>query len=462
MHPAQLIVQYRSKKVSVPFQEYDRTTRTSYPALESVALKAITVLAILDFQKPSRSSKTKALIACLERRLTLWRYGNLNELVLEGRTIQQCLPKQHLPRAAQQLARSLFAGNSKAVLRLIAEQSKGRVLRLDDLIHTSNSPPLKVKDILESKHPPALYDSVIHSDPPPSVHPIVFDALDAPTIRTAALHTNGAAGPSGLDAHCWRRLCSFFGGASNELCHFLAKVAVWMRTSFVDPSSVSPLMSCHLIAIDKNPGVRPIGICQTGRRIIAKAELSIVGSDVMEAAGSFHLCAGQPSGTEAAVHAVQMTFQKAETEAVLLVDASNAFNALHRQAALHNIMRLCPSIATILINTYRNPSELFVDGSTIWSQEGNTQGDLLAIPMYALATIPLIQKLSTEVLQVWYADDATAAGKLPSLREWWNRLTTIGPAFGYFYYYSLPCCQGLMTPSVGQLSWLPRKVPQIG
>ena len=33
---------------------------------------------------------------------------------------------------------------------------------------------------------------------------------------------------------------------------------------------------------------------------------------------------------------------------------------------------------------------------------------------------------------MWYADDATTAGKLPSLREWWNRLTTHGPAFGYF------------------------------
>ncbi len=53
------------------------------------------------------------------------------------------------------------------------------------------------------------------------------------------------------------------------------------------------------------------------------------------------------------------------------------------------------------------------------------------MPMYALATVPLIQKLNLEVLQVWYADDATAAGKLPTLREWRNRLTAHGPAFGY-------------------------------
>ena len=37
-------------------------------------------------------------------------------------------------------------------------------------------------------------------------------------------------------------------------------------------------------------------------------------------------------------------------EAVLLIDANNAFNSLNREAALHNIQILCPSFATILIN----------------------------------------------------------------------------------------------------------------
>jgi hypothetical protein len=33
---------------------------------------------------------------------------------------------------------------------------------------------------------------------------------------------------------------------------------------------------------------------------------------------------------------------------------------------------------------------------------------------------------------VWYADDATAAGRLKSLRYWWDKLVTSGPAYGYF------------------------------
>ena len=95
-------------------------------------------------------------------------------------------------------------------------------------------------------------------------------------------------------------------------------------------------------------------------------------------------------------------------------------------------MRIYPSLATVLINSYRCPTELFVDGNTIWSREGTTQGDPLAMPMFALVTIPLILKLRTDARQVWYADDASAVGKLSSLCEWWNRLSTLGPSFGYF------------------------------
>ena len=132
------------------------------------------------------------------------------------------------------------------------------------------------------------------------------------------------------------------------------------------------------------------------------------------------------------MHAVLTAFESDENEAVFLVDASNAFNFLNRQVALHNIRRLCPLLATILINTYRAPTELIVDGDTILSQEGTTQGDPLAIPMYALATIPLIKKLHRNYKQVWYVDNAAAVGRIVDLCNWWDRIFSSGPGFGYF------------------------------
>ena len=127
-------------------------------------------------------------------------------------------------------------------------------------------------------------------------------------------------------------------------------------------------------------------------------------------------------------------FTHPDTEAVLIVDASNAFNRLNRIIALQNTLRMCPSIAPALINCYCNDAYLFVVGEVISSSEGMTQGDPLAMAMFAIATIPLIHQLkeSSSANQVWFADDATARGKLQSLKQWWDELQRRGPDFGYY------------------------------
>ena len=122
---------------------------------------------------------------------------------------------------------------------------------------------------------------------------------------------------------------------------------------------------------------------------------------------------------------------------MLLIDANNALNSLNRKAALHNISIICPSLAqTLLVNTYRAPVGLFITGSgEIASTEGTTQGDPLAMAMYALAITPLIDHLRAscpEVHQAWYADDATGASTCRGLRQWWNELAVRGPSFGYY------------------------------
>ena len=104
-------------------------------------------------------------------------------------------------------------------------------------------------------------------------------------IRTAALRTQGGAGPSGVNAAGWRRLCTAFHGASHDLCNSVAQFARRIATTYVDPAGLSAFIACRLIPLDKRPGVRPIGICETVRRIVGKAVMSIVRHDGQEAAG---------------------------------------------------------------------------------------------------------------------------------------------------------------------------------
>ena len=129
-------------------------------------------------------------------------------------------------------------------------------------------------------------------------------------------------------------------------------------------------------------------------------------------------------------------FENPETEAVLLVDASNAFNSMNRGTALHNMQILCPELATYLINTYRSPPLLYVSnsvGMNIMSEEGCTQGDNAGMPFYACNTIPLISLLHTrsKCSQAWFAGDSAAAGSLNDIRTWWNTLNESGPSMGY-------------------------------
>ncbi len=121
----------------------------------------------------------------------------------------------------------------------------------------------------------------------------------------------------------------------------------------------------HRLHYIKCPGVRPIGVGETVRRIIGKAILAVIKVDVLEAAGTLQLCAGQEAGSEAAIHAMRSIFEDTESEAVLLADATNAFNCLNRNAALHNIHSLCPPLAIILTNTYREDTHLYIDGETL-------------------------------------------------------------------------------------------------
>ena len=113
------------------------------------------------------------------------------------------------------------------------------------------------------------------------------------------------------------------------------------------------------------------------RRIIGKTTGWVLKSDIQEAAGPLQTSTGLKGGAEAAIHAMKEVFDDDETEAVILVDASNALN---RNVALHNIQVICPSFSTVLIRTYREPARLFITGGKeLLSKEGTTQGDNLAL-----------------------------------------------------------------------------------
>ena len=119
-------------------------------------------------------------------------------------------------------------------------------------------------------------------------------------------------------------------------------------------------------------------------------------------------------------------FQEDQTEGVLLIDVANAFNSMNRAVALHNIKITCPRASTVLINTNRSFSRLFIAGKgELLLREGTRQGDPLAMPFYAVFTSLIISILGAKfdfVKQVWLADYTSASGSLQNLPKFFRFL----------------------------------------
>ena len=107
---------------------------------------------------------------------------------------------------------------------------------------------------------------------------------------------------------------------------------------------------------------------------------------------------------------------------------------------LHNLNFICPIITTYITNCYIAPARLFIiGGGEILSKVGTTQDDPTAMETYALGILPLIHFLlefisinHLSAKEVAFADDFTVAGKLISIRDYWGKLTVLGPKYGYF------------------------------
>ena len=166
--------------------------------------------------------------------------------------------------------------------------------------------------------------------------------------------------------------------------------------------------------------------------------MKVVKGDVQEAAGSLQVCAGQPGGCEAAIHAMRTVFEDADSDAILLIDAANAFNSMNRVTMLANIQRICPIVYIYAYNCYSVNARLFVvGGKELTSREGSTQGDPPSMVYYAIGLLPLMRELSTPTEQTpppkhaAFADDLTGGGKLINLRSWFDKIVEHGPKYGY-------------------------------
>ena len=221
---------------------------------------------------------------------------------------------------------------------------------------------------------------------------------------------NGAssAGPTGWTFRLLKLCCS-----STELQKsfpaFLARVINDLLKG--TPPLPSFFTSSRLIALDKGNGkVRPIAVGEVFTRLAGKLALSQFPLSSFLSPKQFGV--ESAGGTEPILHGLAAT--QASYEEMVLVDVSNAFNTLKREAMDSFLVQHMPSLIPLYSLLYHSPSSLFLHTpsgiTTLLSTTGVRQGCPLGTFLFSAALTPIIKMMQREFPSVtpWaYVDDMT-------------------------------------------------------
>ena len=96
----------------------------------------------------------------------------------------------------------------------------------------------------------------------------------------------------------------------------------------------------RLIALNKSPGTRTIGIVKNWRHLLAKCLLQVTGQEAKAACGMEKLAGGVEAGIEGEIHAARLQWTQHSQEeewGFFLIDARDAFNEENRTAMIWDV-----------------------------------------------------------------------------------------------------------------------------
>ena len=130
---------------------------------------------------------------------------------------------------------------------------------------------------------------------------------------------------------------SNFNQSSTSLSRTVARLAVRIATEEIDSEALRPYNACCFIPLDKNRGVRTIGVGKVLRRIIGRSILRCVENDLKLLGKNKQLYLGLKCGIEHAIHSFRQQLETPDVQGILLIDAKNSFESLNSDFALRNI-----------------------------------------------------------------------------------------------------------------------------
>ena len=118
------------------------------------------------------------------------------------------------------------------------------------------------------------------------------------------------SGPGGKDSEALQGCLLKIGEDSTRLRTSIETFVDWLANGSPPWAAYCAFMPGRLIALDKQPDVRPVIVGETWRRLFAKIILKVTGQEANIGFQDDQLCAGLKAGTNGAIHRVQSLWDK--------------------------------------------------------------------------------------------------------------------------------------------------------
>ena len=261
------------KYVDMLNQEIMQLAAGNYSAERLVVFSAVIL------QRDKSVKKSVDVRRTLERRMKLWTDHEFDVLMQEMERCDRSFKlvrkfandKDHIVRV---FTRMMLQGKVRAAVRWLSEESRKGVFFPSDLNEKKDGKGVivlsSVWDILCNKHPePVIPDksSLLECETLPIFEEV---EINGGHVLKVSRMIQGGAGPGGCDASHWQDSLLRYGAHSERLRESVASLCRKLANSIVPWECIKALMSSRLIALDKCPGVRPVGVGETLRRVIGK------------------------------------------------------------------------------------------------------------------------------------------------------------------------------------------------
>ena len=155
----------------------------------------------------------------------------------------------------------VLRGKLRSAVRWITERELGGVLQPGERCEKTGD---QVLEVLRAKHLEARTPTAAclesYTGRPPEFTPV--DITDY-TVTVVAGRLSGGTRPGGTDSVLLQHWLLRFGAASAELRHIVGDFVEWLGNGQPPWAAYQALMSDQLIALDKQPGIRPVIVGET-------------------------------------------------------------------------------------------------------------------------------------------------------------------------------------------------------